>query len=154
MSRHRSRGSGFTLVELLVVLAIISLLLSLVPVAFDRVLPGLQLDATTRDLAAALRQARSRAIRDNRDTALVVDLDERRFEVEGVGRVYEIDQDIEVTLLTAAQELEGEGRGRIRFFPDGTSTGGRVTLSGAGASKMVEVDWLSGRVATGAPPEE
>lgn len=154
MTGRRPRQSGFTLVELLVVLAIIGLLLSLVPVAFDRVLPGLELDSTTRDLAAALRQARSRSIRDNRDIALILDLDGRRYQVEGVGRVHEIDEAIEIRLLTAAEELEGEGRGRIRFFPDGTSTGGRVTLSAAGASRTVEVDWLSGRVATGTKPQE
>ena len=36
--------------------------------------------------------------------------------------------------------------GRIRFYPDGTSTGGRVTLTGSGAKYDILVDWLSGRV--------
>ncbi len=38
------------------------------------------------------------------------------------------------------------GRGGIRFYPDGSSTGGRVTLSLEGLQMRVDVEWLTGRV--------
>jgi general secretion pathway protein H len=37
--------------------------------------------------------------------------------------------------------------GEIRFFPDGSSTGGEITLAGGNAHRYVQVDWLTGRVA-------
>ena len=37
--------------------------------------------------------------------------------------------------------------GWICFFPDGSSTGGEVTLASSKALRYVQVDWLTGRVA-------
>ena len=43
-------------------------------------------------------------------------------------------------------EVEEGNRGRIRFFPDGSSTGGRVTLTSDERLYHVDVDWLTGQV--------
>jgi general secretion pathway protein H len=51
-----------------------------------------------------------------------------------------------MTLEAASSEQVGESRARIRFFPNGASTGGRITLDRAGNRYHVEVDWLYGRV--------
>ena len=37
--------------------------------------------------------------------------------------------------------------GAIRFFPDGGSNGGRITLAAGERKYDVDVDWLTGRVA-------
>ena len=57
-------------------------------------------------------------------------------------------EDIALELFTARSELESDTVGRVRFFPDGSSTGGRITLSLAERRYMVDVDWLTGRVTT------
>jgi general secretion pathway protein H len=49
-------------------------------------------------------------------------------------------------LFTARSELEEEGVGRIRFFPDGSSTGGHIDLLHKDAVWRVEVLWLTGEV--------
>ncbi len=146
MTGRKAECDGFTLVELLVVLAIISLLLAFTPAAFNRMMPGLEVQSATRQLAASLRSARSAAIRDNTETTLTLDLEARIYRLDALGREQAIDEDIEVSMLTARSELEGEQTGRIRFYPDGTSTGGRVTFAGGGAAYDVLVDWLTGRV--------
>ena len=38
------------------------------------------------------------------------------------------------------------------FFPNGTSTGGRVVLAAADGRRAVNVDWLTGRVTVAALP--
>ena len=146
MTGGKAECEGFTLVELLVVLAIISLLLAFTPAAFNRMMPGLEVQSATRQLAASLRSARSAAIRDNAETTLTLDLDERVYRLDGLGREQSIDEAIEVSMLTARSELENEQTGRIRFYPDGTSTGGRVTFTGRGIAYEVLVDWLTGRI--------
>ncbi len=146
MTGRRAACDGFTLVELLVVLAIISLLLAFTPAAFNRMMPGLEVQSATRQLAASLRSARSAAIRDNTETTLTLDLEARLYRLDELGREQAIDEDIEVSMLTARSELESEQTGRIRFYPDGTSTGGRVTFAGGGAAYDVLVDWLTGRI--------
>ena len=146
MKVRKARCGGFTLVELLVVLAIISLLLAFTPAAFHRMMPGLEVQSETRQLAASLRSARSAAIRENTETTLTLDLDQRIYRLDDLDREQAIEEGIEITMLTAKSELEGEQTGRIRFYPDGTSTGGRVTLAGGGAAYEVLVDWLTGRI--------
>jgi general secretion pathway protein H len=50
-------------------------------------------------------------------------------------------------MLTIVGEQQGPGGGAIRFNPDGSSTGGRISLSDGGRRIAVGVDWLTGRVA-------
>jgi general secretion pathway protein H len=140
-------AKGFTLIELLVVLVIIGLMLSLAPVAFRQALPGVQHKAVARDLAAALRGARGRAIQENRDVAVIVDVEARTFATGDGGELGRLGDDLTVSLVVGQSEQLDETRGRIRFFPDGTSTGGRITLTGNQRDYHVLVDWLSGRVA-------
>ncbi len=54
--------------------------------------------------------------------------------------------DVEIVLTTARSELFSSGAGSIRFFPDGTSTGGGVEITRDGRKFLVTVDWLTGRV--------
>ena len=54
---------------------------------------------------------------------------------------------LELKLFTAQSDIISEHRGAIRFYPDGGSTGGRVTLAAGERKFEVDVDWLTGRVA-------
>ena len=149
---------GFTLVELLVVLLILSVLLVATPIAFDRILPGLEIKADARDLANLMRQARLRAIRNNSETTVVIDVAQRVYwlgegeasdpsgESGPAGLRGTFSEGISLTLRTAESELIEEDVGRIRFFPDGTSTGGGVLLERRDRQYGVVVDWLYGHV--------
>lgn len=140
------KAKGFTLVELLVVLVVIGLLVAVAPLTLNRVVPSLELRTKTRELAAALRNARGAAIRDNREAALTLDVEANWYRLDGRAREQAIPSDIELKLLTATSELEGQGAGRVRFFPDGSSTGGQITLARGDDTYYILIDWLSGRV--------
>ena len=60
-------------------------------------------------------------------------------------RPVKVEGSIGISLVTASSELEGQ-QGAIRFFPDGTSTGGRVRLSEDTRTKEIVVQWLTGHV--------
>jgi general secretion pathway protein H len=53
---------------------------------------------------------------------------------------------LEVKLYGAQSEVTSERRGSIRFYPDGSSTGGRITVASGERKYLVDVDWLTGRV--------
>ena len=139
------RIRGFTLLELLVVLVILALVAAFV-------LPSLgggsstELKAATRTLAAGLRQARSRAVNQNRAVAFTIDVKKREFVLPGEQRTRKLPEQLQLALFTARSELETDERGAIRFFPDGSSTGGRITLSHERRQYLVDVDWLTGKV--------
>ena len=139
-------AAGFTLLELLVVLAILGLALAVAVPAFDRLAPGFSLQATVRDTASMLREARGLAIVRNREVAVVIDLDARTVGIEASNEVVRIDGDLGISLFSAAEERIGQGAGRIRFYPDGSSTGGRIGLSSGGRRYDVTVSWVTGGV--------
>jgi general secretion pathway protein H len=137
---------GFSLLELLVVLAIIAAVLALVPGFMMRPQPGLDVDVAARAIADALRQARSQAVVQNQNQLFVLDVQERLFRISGQRAPVQMDKDIEVTFQTARSEAIGEAIGQIRFFPDGSATGGRIGLTLDGRHAEVVVDWLTGLV--------
>jgi general secretion pathway protein H len=108
---------------------------------------GLEMKAAVRQLAAGLRKARSVAVTERREAVMTVDVAARSFSVTGDTRIYALPQRLELALFTAESELIHDSTGSIRFFPDGSSTGGRVTVAAEGAKQAVDVDWITGRVA-------
>lgn len=145
--QDRSRWpAGFTLLELIVVLVIAGLLMAVVPPMLSAAMPGLQLKGAARQLASGLRYARERAIAGRVETTVSVNVESREIRVSGQPRPIEVAKALEIGLFTAESELEGPGHGNIRFYPDGSSTGGRVSLTYGDSGFEVDVDWLTGRV--------
>ncbi len=141
------RERGFTLVEVIVVLAIGVLIYAMVlGVPFAKA-SAADLKAAARSLASGLRQAQSIAMATRRDALLTVDMETREFIATGEQQVHSIPKTIDLKLYTAQSEVTSQSRGSIRFYPDGSSTGGRITVSTGERKYLVDVDWLTGRVA-------
>ncbi|WP_457675319.1 GspH/FimT family pseudopilin [Thiolapillus sp.] len=140
------RSGGFTLLELLLVLALAAIMMVLVPMKVSSALPGTQLKSAARELAAGLRYARTHALISREESTLVLDTEKRNFRVSGRNRVYSIPASVDIDMLTAESETRGDHVGGIRFFPDGGSTGGRITVSHGERGFGVDVDWLTGKV--------
>jgi general secretion pathway protein H len=137
---------GFTLLELLVVLTIVAVVLAFVPGFMLRGQPGLSVHVTARELADALRLARSHAMAQNRDQLFALDVEQHLFRIGGQRAPVQMNKEIEVTFQSARSEAVSESIGQIRFFPDGSATGGRIGLSQDGQHAEVVVDWLTGLV--------
>src|SRR5215467_2447621 len=138
-------GAGFTLIELLVALAVFGLALSLITGFKPPWSRGLGLRATASELAAGLRLARSEAILSNRPVVLDLDLTGHRYRV-GTGTPRLLPPNLSLELLTISGEAWSAREGAIRFNPDGSSTGGRISLADGRRRIGVGVDWLTGRV--------
>lgn len=140
------RERGFTLVELLVVFAILALVAGLVPVAFDRLRDSAQYRDTVRTMVSQLQGARSRARLQGRDVRFYVDLSQRIYGTED-GAVHALPTSLEVRATVAGIELSRQARAAIRFLPGGGATGGSIDIvRSSGAGVRLRVDWLSGRV--------
>ena len=135
------------MLELLVVLAIAASVMAVALPQFSRMASLFAVKSATRELAAALRSARSEAIAGQRYVALMLDVQARTYRLAGATRLRRLDPQLELKLLAAQNEVSNPQVGAIRFFPDGSSTGGRVTLAATGQSYVVDVNWLTGRVA-------
>lgn len=117
---RRADDRGFTLLEMLAVLAIAALAWLLVAPALPDGLFRSELERSAAALAAELREARARAVAERREIAV----DVRRAGL-------------------AATSAEP---GVVRFFPEGGATAASLALRVGERSARIDVDWLTGRI--------
>jgi general secretion pathway protein H len=142
-----SRNRGFTLLEVLVALALLAMIYALVPPMINVGGSTAELKAGARQVAAGLRKARSQAIVTRGEATLTVDVDGRRFWLSGEDKPRSLPRQADINVFTAEGEVADPSTAAIRFYPDGSSTGGRVTLAMGERKFHVDVDWLTGQVA-------
>jgi general secretion pathway protein H len=139
------RERGFTMVELLVVLAIAAALLAVAPMALQRYRESTDYRDTVRTMTAALTEARHSAISGGRVVAFSVDLGARHYGVDGATR-RDLPESIAVRATVADTDLV-DNVARIRFFPGGNATGGSIeVVRASGSGVRLRTDWLDGRV--------
>ena len=142
---QQSRQNGFTLVELVAVLVLIAITIGVVTMSFSRNFAGARIQAASRDLVAALRYTRGQAIVKGQEATFDLDVASNRYQAPGRS-VVQLPATMHLNLYTAEQEQTSETSGRIRFFPDGASTGGHISVLMDRAEWRINVDWLTGGV--------
>ena len=133
-------AAGFTLVELLVVLAIIGLLIAAAPILMQSAMPGARSLAAARALAQELRQTRGQAIASGNATAIRFDTAQQIYLLEPGGRAHALPRTVRFSLPAQAAT-------QIGFYPDGSSTGGTILVGDGALRHRVSVNWLTGRIA-------
>jgi general secretion pathway protein H len=139
--------AGVTLLELLIVLMLMALIAAVTIPIFGPGVSTTELRSAAREVAAGLRLARGQAITQRTDAVLELNVATRSFWVPPDPRVHALPAGIELKLFTAQNDIVNDQVGAIRFYPDGGSNGGRVTLAAGERKYDVDVDWLTGRVA-------
>lgn len=136
---------GFSLIELLVVLAIIGLMLAVLP-RFIVGSPGVQLRAAADGLAATLRQLHETAIRGQVTTGFALDPKARTYRLSTALAARALPAIVTGVEITTVAFLPGERIAHILFYPDGSASGGTIRLRHADLSAGIRIDWLTGRV--------
>jgi general secretion pathway protein H len=138
---------GLTLLELLIVMMLMGVVAAITLPMLGNGVSTSALRSSARSLAAGLRTARSEAVTERRETFLVLDVAGKRFKVDQNPQEHKLPDGVELKLFTAQNDLVSESVGSIRFFPDGGSNGGRITVAAGERKFDVDIDWLTGRVA-------
>lgn len=138
------RQQGFTLLELMMVLSIMVLGFSAISISLSSGNDTLELKSAARDMVSALRYARGQALVSHQQTTIEIDLSENSYTVSGRDKSYQIPEDIDISVVTGQDEVVGDGVARIRFFPDGSSIGGRISLEKGNVGWQIDVNWLTG----------
>lgn len=141
----RRATAGFTLLEVIVVLVVLSLGLALLAMRGPPRSARLEIRAAAAEMAQALRLARGRAIAGNAPVGLTLDLARHSWRLDGAAERV-LPPGYAIAIRAAATETAGNRLAAIRFAPDGSSTGGWIDLSDGHRRMQIGVDWLSGRV--------
>lgn len=146
-STRAREARGFTLIEMVAVLALIAIIAVAMTFSLVRGLTGTKVMAASRDLAAAMRYTRGQAILKREERALEIDVENKTYTAPGRATV-QFPENMSIRVRTIRSELtsDEETSGRIRFFPDGSSTGGWVRLDSGAREWLVNVAWLTGEI--------
>lgn len=141
---------GYTLLELLVVLVIAALVLGVVTPRLFAVMPGVELKTSTQTLAAMLRHARSQAIAGGRVITVEYDDELPALRVSGSAKTYHWPESVELTLQNEEEQspygMPQDNAADIRFYPDGSSSGGTLSVTSDAGKYQIAVHWLTGKV--------
>lgn len=129
-----TRGAGFTLLELLVVLAIMVIAVAAFPLALDRVLPGRRVRAATEHLVTVIRHAEIQSI--------ALDEPQRLSVTELTSRVSS-------STHIEASRPGGEPLRALVIYPDGSTNGARFVVSDDGDRSTLTVSEITGRIDVG-----
>ena len=131
-------NKGFTLLEMMLVIFLITLILAISVSMFTNALPSQRVDATARELIATFRQARSTAMTSGQWQVLTLDIDSRQYSIEGGGAPRSIPDEVAVKVLDPLYGEITKGGYRFVFSPSGVSEGGTIVLSAG--KKVVDLD--------------
>jgi len=144
MSKHTQKDQGFSLMEMLVVLVFIGLLAGIAgPVIFGGGEKS-TLRTATEDIKSMALRSSLQAKKQSRPIDLWIDVTKKTIWHDQTHiHLEKLDQ---ISLTTAQKLKQTDDVGRIIFFPDGTTTGGKITLHLQKRQRIVNIDWLSTEV--------
>lgn len=116
------------------------------PPQLSNVVESSKVNAAARELISALKQTRNSAISSQKDIALLVNVDNKSYQIQKKSHSLSLPAETTIKLTTAKSEQLSESKGRIRFFPDGSSTGGQITLKNETQKFVIDVNWLTSRI--------
>ncbi len=138
--------SGFSFLEVFIVLLVMSLAAIVVAPSFTRGFKGLELETSGRDLVTVMKQARSRAIAKQQVFRVILTKADQRCTyilADDFGekiKEYPLPKDVSF-YVEDDQELPLT----VSFYPNGRSSGGTITLVGAQGKEMpIKVDPVTG----------
>jgi len=139
------RARGFSLLEMLLVMAIIAFAGLLAASAMTGGFDGIRLRSASSEVAAQLRFTRAQALATGKRQDFSIDPHAHTWKAPK-DRHGSLPKQLGIEFYGAREVQPSASEGGIAFFPDGASTGGRIRLSAKKAVRDIDVAWLTGEV--------
>jgi len=142
-SRTAGAQSGFTLIEMIVVLVVLGLVTGILIARGPTRSPTIDLTAASRSLTDALRHARGQAI----TTGLPVRINAAQAR-EALTHAATRNPAGPISVFLHSPPGDPGTDGVLRFDPDGSANGARIVLVEGQESVGITIDWLTGRISS------
>ncbi|MBR0696464.1 type II secretion system protein [Bradyrhizobium lablabi] len=137
---------GFTLLEMVCVLAIIALIAAVLLPFIPSQTSRSRLQAYALQTATLLKRDRTAAIDRSTSVATLVDASSRVIHSGSSRLMVRIPDDVRFDALLPRTCHRQDALSTIRFFADGGSCGGSIALTRLDVGYEIRVNWLTGRV--------
>lgn len=141
-----SRQQGFTLFEMLAVILLVGIAAAAVSISVTQGMASARINAASGEIAAGLRATRAQAIVQGSEQTFDVNPDADTWS-GAKHRDVRLPKGLKLAITSALEDRPDAQVGRIRFFPDGSSTGGHIVLASGQRQWHIDVSWLTGQVA-------
>jgi general secretion pathway protein H len=145
-AEHVVGEGGFTLIEVVCVLAIIALLASILLPQIPRGTSRSRLEAYALEIATVLTADRNAAIRHRAAIATEIDAIGRSVRSGASARTIRVPTDVQFDAALASRCNQREAGSTIVFFASGMSCGGVIALTRLSVGYQIRVNWLTGGV--------
>jgi general secretion pathway protein H len=146
MTSGRKAEAGFTLVEMVCVIAIIAMLAAILLPHISRATSRPRLEGYAVETASLLKADRTAAMRRRVAIATQVDASERYLRSGSTGRTLRVPDDVTFSATLPIRCNDRPAFSTISFFATGMSCGGTIVLSRLGAVYEIRVNWLTGGI--------
>jgi len=143
--RYKSKNAGFTLLELIIVIFLITLILGLSTLFFANLLPSNRFNATVRNISSAMKHSRSLAQIHGKPQTFTIDLDEKTYGIEGRG-AKEIPDDTNIKIIDPISGELYTGSYQFIMHPAGNIEGGTIVVWNAKRTVTIQLDPVIGAV--------
>lgn len=150
------RSRGFSLLELIIVILIMSLLAILVTPSLTRTISHMEVKSTAKKISAILRSCRNNAANKNRTYQVSLDSESRVVSVssaeEGEEKLtleetYPLPKEIRMEKIDVGKTFFESSAPSFEFYPNGGANGGTAVIRGGeNQGFSIGVDFLTGSV--------
>lgn len=131
-----AQNKGFTLLELILVVLIISALVGLSTPMFRKTLADMQFNQACMDLNSALNYARQAAILNKGEYQVKLNAGEGKFWIQPGGKAYSLPKEIKII----------SDKGQITFYPTGRCEAATITVTSGSKSRTFTTEGTAGYV--------
>lgn len=134
---------GFTLVEMLIVLAILALVAAIAGPGLVKRYRTADLQTSASEIVARFRASHTLAIATVKPKQIVIDPQARSIDFDD-GHTIDLPQDVEMVVTTGRETTVDGGEAILTFLPNGSASGVEIDLRQKGRTAHIEVNWLTG----------